>query len=87
MRGGRRISAIVNGGVHRVHRRRFCNEEDKGALGDDEQGVRALDRDYIRSPRLVSWEKWSLGEEERAGERVGHYIFSDFEALACTAQA
>ena len=35
--GGRRnYSAIVNGGVHRVHQRRFCNEEDKGALGDDE---------------------------------------------------
>ena len=65
-------------------KRRFCNEEDKGALGDDEQGVRALDRGYIRSPQLVSWEEWSLGEEE---ERVGHYIFSDFEALACTAQA
>ena len=49
-------------------KRRFCNEEDKGALGDDEQGVRALDRDYIRSPRLVSWEEWSLGEEEEREE-------------------
>ena len=43
-------------------KRRFCNEEDKGALGDDEQYGRALDRDYIRSPQLVSWEEWSLGE-------------------------
>ena len=84
MGGGRRISAIVNGGVHRVHRRRFCNEEDKGALGDDEQGVRALDRGYIRSPQLVSWEEWSLGEEEER-ERT---FFSDFRvALACTAQS
>ena len=45
-------------------KRRFCNEEDKGALGDDEQYGRALDRDYIRSPQLVSWEEWSLGEED-----------------------
>ena len=38
----------------------------------------------IRSPRLVSWEEWSQGEEEER-ERT---FFSDFRvALACTAQA